>query len=92
MIPSLTQNDFFLNKILSAIDETRNLLSEQYNSIIKEQITLDSRLSTIEKRLENLEIKLNCNITLDGFAIDAIKNHQDFMIFLQRVQKEKEFR
>lgn len=92
VIPSFTDNESFFKKIIGAIDETRIVLSAQYNAMLKEQISLGTRLCSIEKRLENLEIKLDCNIQLDGFSFDLIKTHEQFLSFLQEIQSKKEYR
>lgn len=88
----MAKNDQFLDQILNALQETRTVLTAQYRAILKEQISVDSRLCAIEQRLENLELKIDCNVQLEGFSMDIIQNYDDFINFLNRIKNEKDFR
>ena len=80
-----------LDRISSTNEHNFRLISAQNNEIIKQQIAINNNLKTLEKRIQRIETKLQCEVKIDDFEIDIINNVNELKQFLSSIQNDREF-
>ncbi|XP_070509066.1 histone-lysine N-methyltransferase, H3 lysine-79 specific-like [Chironomus tepperi] len=80
-----------LDRISSTNEHNFRLISAQNNEIIKQQISINNNLKMLEKRIQRIETKLQCDVKIDDFTIDVINNVDEFKQFLSSVQNDQEY-
>lgn len=80
-----------LDRISSTNEHNFRLISAQNNEIIKQQISINSNLKMLERRIQRTGTKLQYDVKTDDFEIGVINNLEEFKQFLSFVQGDKEF-
>jgi hypothetical protein len=79
-------------QLLNEIRSQNVMILSQNDQIISEQVAMSTKLSMIEKRLENLEANSKCEIDVSNFTINEIKNSNEFVEFLKKIDQDQGFR
>ncbi|KAL7014045.1 hypothetical protein ACKWTF_015710 [Chironomus riparius] len=80
-----------LDRISSTNEHNFRLISAQNNEIIKQQIGINKNLKMLEKRVQRIETKLQCEVKIDDFDLDIINNVDELKQFLLSIQNDREY-
>lgn len=90
----VTRNDSFSEviKFLNEIRMQNDTILSQNEQILLEQVKMSTKLAIIEKRIENIEAKIECDMDVSSFELETIKNLNDFKEFLKKIHHDKAYR